>query len=522
MRSSILKRKVIFGFILSTGIIAVLLVFEYISFLQVKNETALLEITDTIRTKSLQLRRHEKNYFLYLTPKELDSIHRYIGELNQAVGEGKIAYHGERFMELEQKVEQYREHFAKIEAMIPAIRNELALQRKLLPRYEAFFPLMESTFLENPLLNARQLQIMHPSGAGRITAMLTSLEAEIDSLRKLGEDIIALSKELDKAARGHIDGFISQSQNAIIILFPVFFFVGIGFFYIIINDVIRRLHTLAALVEKAEREGLAELPLTNEGMADKDEVDILIRKFESMEQHLAQRERELLDSKKLAAIGTLASGIAHEINNPLNNIHTTAQRLQKKTGAECPQFLRQGLDDIFGETNRVRGIVRELLDFAKGRDLRLAPVDLDMLLKDAYASIKSHDIALTIDTKPQGLRVQADVELLRQVFINLFTNSAEAMPDGGKLSVRSRLKDKDFALIEISDTGGGIPADIVEKVFEPFFTSKEKGTGLGLAIVYNIIRKHQGDIKVHSIEGRGTTFRITLPLAVNSEIEERA
>ena len=226
------------------------------------------------------------------------------------------------------------------------------------------------------------------------------------------------------------------------------------------------------------------------------------------------REKELIQSKKLAAIGTLALGVAHELNNPLNNIYTTSQRLMKKAGEECPPFIKKYLNDICGETMRVKKIVGDLLEYARGRDPYFRPIALGALISAVSRrlgdSIESGAVSFSLNLNPGEIIVDADQELLEQVFINLFTNAVEAMSGAGSLAVTvdDGLED---VVIKVSDTGAGMPAEIVEKIFEPFYTTKDKGTGLGLAIVFNIIQKHNGMISVESKEGKGTTLTIMMP-----------
>jgi signal transduction histidine kinase len=233
-----------------------------------------------------------------------------------------------------------------------------------------------------------------------------------------------------------------------------------------------------------------------------------------MEERLQEHERELVQAKKLAAIGTLAAGVAHELNNPLNNISTTAQRLLRKAGEDASPLVRKGLDDIHGQTLRLKSIVGDLLEFARARESHLVAVELGDLVRSAWrsaaASRDTGAVLLRTELQPPEIVLQADREQLERVFINLFLNAVDAMPGGGTLTVRAE-EDGEVTIV-VSDTGGGIPPDALEKVFEPFFTSKERGSGLGLAIVFGIVQRHRGTIRVESAVGAGTTFTLTLPL----------
>jgi len=236
------------------------------------------------------------------------------------------------------------------------------------------------------------------------------------------------------------------------------------------------------------------------------------------EAELGRKNQELMQARKLAAIGTLASGVAHELNNPLNNIYLSAQVLAREAGEHCTSGAKEAVSDIVGQTERVKRIVGDLLEFARGREPQFTPVELQGLISGAYRHLGStrniENIRFSLDVDPRQIVIAADEGQLEQVFNNLLANAVDAMEGRGSLSVRAR-RNEGSAVVEVSDTGKGIPPESVDKIFEPFFTTKDKGTGLGLAIVYNIVKKHGGDITVESEEGKGTVFTITLPAKKN-------
>lgn len=520
-----LKKKIAISFLISAFIIAILTAFEYINFIEIKKEIRNLELTDTIRSKSLQLRRHEKNFFLYGMPKaaeESEAIHKYLKELDTTLENnlttdktGKLSY-------LKKRIREYGERFNKIESSVKNLTDEFEKTKDSYARYHKFFPLIELTFLERPYQAAEFLEevfLLPPDH--RLVMGLRELYSDIQILRKDGEDILIISKDLDKVARGNAERFIRTSQIAILIVFPLFFIVGIGMLFIIGSNVVNRLRLLIGFVEKTGKGDYSCIPDSSQ----KDEVGILIREFNDMENQLSQREeeldrknRELLQSRKLAAIGTLASGVAHELNNPLNNIYISAQVLMKEAGDSCSLAAREAVNDILGQTLRVKRIVGDLLEFARGKEPQLREVELNELLMGAYKLVSTttntEDINFVMDTDPAGVIINADSEQMERVFINLFTNAIDAMNGKGNLTVKVA-KDKEFIRIKVSDTGKGISADAAENIFEPFYTTKDKGTGLGLAIVFNIIKKHNGEIIVQSEEGKGATFTITMPLGDN-------
>ncbi len=186
----------------------------------------------------------------------------------------------------------------------------------------------------------------------------------------------------------------------------------------------------------------------------------------------------------------------------------------KEAGDSCSLTARETVNDILGQTLRVKRIVGDLLEFARGKEPQLREVELNDLIMGAYKLVSTttntEDINFVMDTEHAGVIINADHEQMERVFINLFANAVDAMSGKGNLSVRIN-REGEFIKIKISDTGRGMSADAVEKIFEPFYITKDKGTGLGLAIVFNIIKKHNGEIGVQSEEGKGTTFIITLP-----------
>ena len=519
-----LKKKIAISFFISAFIIAVLAAFEYVNFIELKKEVRYLEVTDTINRKSLQLRRHEKNYFLYSPQKaneESAAVHAYLGELKALLAQNPDIDRADK-LALRSSIAEFERRFNAIEVSARDLTGIFEKTRASRRKDEKFLALVEATFLERPARSAEFLEKVFslPGGHALVTGLRT-LDADITALRKTGEDILVISKDLDKVAREKAETVIRVSQMAILILFPLSFIVGIGMLFFISTNVVRRLMLLISVVEKTGQGSYPHLPVPLSEGQTRDEVGVLIDKFNRMEDQLALHEeelerknRELMQTKKLAAIGTLASGVAHELNNPLNNIYLSAQVLAREAGEGCSSEVKEAVGDIVGQTERVKRIVSDLLEFARGRELQLRDVELKGLITDSYRHLGSsrnlEKVRFSLDADSSQAIVLADQGQLEQVFANLFANAVDAMGVAGDLRVRVRGSARSV-VITISDTGRGIPRDSVEKIFEPFFTTKDKGTGLGLAIVYNIIKKHNGDITVGSEEGRGTTFTVTLP-----------
>lgn len=518
-----LKKKIALIFLISVSIIAILSAFEFINFIEVKGEIRYLEVADTIRSKSLQIRRHEKNFFLYpLQAKaEAEAIQKYIGELNDLLGENAMLEKSGELQRVEGLVNDYGARLASIKRLLGSALKGFEQERASHPEHAIFFPLIESSFYEQPLISAQLLEKTFSLPRGHpLIKNLGRLDAEIILLRKTGEDVVSASREIDKVARENVDTLVRTSQIELILFLLLFFIGGIITLSLINRSVVRRLKLLIGIVERTGTGHFSriELPM---GKWDNDEVGVLIREFNDMEGKLAHREeelnrknRELLQSKKLAAIGTLAAGVAHELNNPLNNIYLSVQVLKREMEEQSSPFVKEIVEDITTQTTRVKHIVGDLLEFARGRRPEFRTIDLKGIVEKAYKAVSNsmnvEGVRFSVESAQEKVAVEADPDQMEQVFINLFHNAVEAMAGTGELKARLE-SHGEFATIRVSDTGKGILPAALEKIFEPFFTTKDKGTGLGLAIVFNIIVKHGGDIRAESEVGKGTTFHITLP-----------
>ncbi|MDA8325704.1 MAG: ATP-binding protein [Nitrospiraceae bacterium] len=236
---------------------------------------------------------------------------------------------------------------------------------------------------------------------------------------------------------------------------------------------------------------------------------------------LKDTQEQLVQAAKFAAIGELASNVAHEINNPLTSILGYAELIREETDMD---IMQRDLDIIEKESLRARDIVNHLLEFSRKRPLKIGPTDINALLKNVMEliSFQIKDTLIKIvadfgDIPP----IKGDPDQLKQVFLNLVNNAIFAMEKSGALGIKTYVKGN-FACVRISDTGKGIPAEVMERIFEPFFTTKsEKGTGLGLSISYKIVQSHRGNFEVESAPGKGSSFTVKLPLGDKPPGERR-
>lgn len=237
-------------------------------------------------------------------------------------------------------------------------------------------------------------------------------------------------------------------------------------------------------------------------------------------------QEEILRMDRLISLGKLASGIAHELRNPLAGIKTTAQALSEEMSFNDSK--REYLSRITKEIDRLNELLKSFFSFAKPQNLNLASCHIKDIVNEIIPflikEIADKGIRFIEVYHPQLPKIRVDKNQMHQVLLNLFLNAIQAMPTGGELKIQvhplvSSVSDGNsqrFIRILISDTGKGIPANLINKIFDPFFTTKPKGIGLGLSIAYQIITKHEGTIQVQSEWERGTTFDIRLPETIES------
>jgi two-component system NtrC family sensor kinase len=257
----------------------------------------------------------------------------------------------------------------------------------------------------------------------------------------------------------------------------------------------------------------------------RDEFSSLAMAMNRTLHELKAHQERLVHSERMAAVGSLTSGIAHELNNPLNNISLTTETLVGDFASFTDDEKLRMLDQISTQVERASATVRQLLDFTRKDQPAFTRVAIPGVLESTLKLI-GNELALA---KVEA-RLEADGDLppvlgnprnLQQVFLNLCLNGIQAMPNGGALGIRARAEGESVVRVDVSDSGTGIGAENLGKIFEPFFTTKEagKGTGLGLTVVQSIVEKHGGRITVESTVGRGTTFSVVLPVAPTKRTE---
>jgi signal transduction histidine kinase len=224
---------------------------------------------------------------------------------------------------------------------------------------------------------------------------------------------------------------------------------------------------------------------------------------------------EIEMSRRMSASGRLTRGVAHEVKNPINAIVLHLQLLQSKLQQVDPDT-RRHMDVIGNEIHRLDRVVQILVDFTRPRDLRIEEMDLKRLLDDVLAlatpDAEQHGVTIVRDLASGSLNVKVDVDFMKQAILNVVLNGVQAMPQGGTLTISAR-NEEGQVVTEIRDEGVGIAPDIQEKIFELYFTTKQGGSGIGLAQTYQVMQWHYGSVDFDSVDGHGTTFRLTLPLS---------
>jgi two-component system, NtrC family, sensor kinase len=288
---------------------------------------------------------------------------------------------------------------------------------------------------------------------------------------------------------------------------------------------------LAARVSAASRDELGELSVAFNQMTEnllkaREEINqwaiSLEHKVEQRSREIKLMEAQLHRSEKLASLGNLVAGIAHEINNPLTGVLLYASILDQDKRLD--PLLKQDLDRIIAETRRCADIVKQLLEFSREAVPHKDAVSVNTLLDKVIGLLRHQpgfrNITITCRYNEGLPDVSVDPSQIQQVFVNLFINACHAMPEGGAIEVGTSLSgDGNFVRVGIKDNGCGIAEEHLGRIFDPFFTTKTEGTGLGLSISYGIVENNGGTIEVKSVEGVGSTFTVTLPVRKKSDKE---
>ncbi len=452
-------------------VIAVILIFNNY---QVQERLEFLEFVNDFSSEIQQARRYEKNYFLYGTnlSDAIENIHL-----------AKLIFvaESETFSELQ-------DHQAR---------------QVILNKIESYESLLGQLF-----------EPQRQDAAGMHT---TSFPKQIETrLREYGQEILETAQTMMTVEKRSLEKTLSRSRYIHIYSILVL----LVFLAINASLLVGRIYsTLNRYSAYAQRIASGDFKLILPHRKFRDEFTELAVAFNEMIKELDTREAILIQTHKMRAVGTLTAGVAHELNNPLNNIMLTVHTLLEDYHDLSKEEQIDMLKDVAAETDRSKKIIRNLLDFARESTSLMESLDLSEVLKGTLHllenQIRLSGVTVDIQFADDLPRIHGDVQKLQQVFVNLLLNALDASSKGGSIQVIGCLGEKaDSVKVSVIDYGHGIPRHILSLIFDPFFTTKpkSKGTGLGLSVSQGIVAKHGGTIDVKSEEGSGSSFTVTFPV----------
>jgi two-component system NtrC family sensor kinase len=475
-----IRRRVITLFLFCLLSVVIFAGFSFQIHRDIGRRLKLLEMTGDLFSNILEARRFEKNFLLYKQPSSLQEALSYT----------------------ERVLQTYHSH----ESEILRIKQE--------PRDKEFNNILTS--YRNVLIKLQSL--MKPGVSPESSPAFAPL---VDSMRNLGHTLVETTGRWEKEERLQIDRLFQRAMYLFFISILVFLGLGILVAFYLAWVLVRPMMQMQQAMEKITHGDFTALP-EPEGRSE--EFISLFRAFNRMIKELEEHQEELLQSRKIAAIGTLTSGIAHELNNPINNIVLTAEALKEDFG-EIDEAEAQGfIHDIIVQAERASDIVKGLLDFSRSERPELEPISITAVIDDTLKLVRNQlmlsGIQVEKEITPGVPPISGDRKSLQQVFLNLFINAIQAMPDGGQLTIRV-WGDNSQLHVDVKDSGQGIDPAHLPHIFDPFYTTKEvgRGTGLGLSVTYGIIEKHGGHIEAHSKKGEGAVFSIVMPAKKVSSTE---
>jgi signal transduction histidine kinase len=344
----------------------------------------------------------------------------------------------------------------------------------------------------------------------------TEKKQEIEtSLRKHGAEMVKVAAALVLNEQNSMNTMLKLIQRIPVYSLAVVLLVTIFLVCFFVKRLIKPLNLLVASTQKIAKGDFSPIPPMCKYRGEFTTVEVAINQ---MIKELELRELAMIESHKLRAVGTLTAGIAHELNNPLNNIMLTAHAMLEDHNDLSEDELLEMINDLINEADRSRKIIRNLLDFAREGESVSEPIDLGLLVNEtinlAQNQIKISGAKIETEIQPHLPRIRGDNQQLKQVFLNLILNALDAVEKGGNIKISLKKADTPgFLAVQVEDNGCGIPPHILPNIFDPFFTTKGpgKGTGLGLSVSHGIVTIHGGQISIETEEGKYTRCTVTLP-----------
>ncbi len=486
MRTTSIRGKITAGYILSFVFLLIVATFLFVNLLAAEERIASYSGISRFLDTTLEMRRYEKNYLLYGKKEDLDAALQYADSAGSQIEGGVVSARGGPFWRAGLLADDDRD----------AMRLEFGPERTgaLLKEYRSLL---------------RRAGAAKPGGNA---AEMASLETAI---RDQGRVITQIAERLSSAERRYIQAMLRSGRRTIIFLVVVFLLGTTLIARVVLLTAIRPLTELERGMQRIASGEFRMLPVGTG--TDTDEISSMNSAFNRMIHEVFEHREEMLQSERLASLGTMLAGIAHEINNPLSNISTSAELLREENEERGPADRRELIDQIVSQTDRATDIIRTVLDFSREPRLELRPTNLLATLRASVILVRGDmpaHVSVDVDVPPE-IEITADKTRLQQAFINLMTNAIDAVHRSGRegrILVSARQAEGGVE-ITFRDSGTGMPKHVVDRIFDPFFSTKDvgHGTGLGLYLTHQIVEQHGGTIRVESTEGAGTTVAIKLP-----------
>jgi len=465
-------------FLLSTGAS----VTAWLTLNRLERKINFLEIADHYTTEIQQARRFEKNYFLYGT--NLEDVLEHVQNATRLLTSRK----------------------EELESVIGPEKFQVMEDHQV--RYIQLLERLGTLDKDEPAGNLPK----HPA-----------IEAE---LRELGAAMVSQAVELSDKERKSITVTIKLFKRLPVALLVILLLLTFYTASFLARQILTPLSRLLGITERISYGDFTPIPPVRRF---RDEFTNLSIALNHMMEELQHRHDMLAQSHKLRAVGTLTAGIAHELNNPLNNITLTSAVLEEDYSDLDDEERVDMIRDLAIQADRATRIVRNLLDFARESEMEAQLLDVGEMLEEtlqlAGNEIKRNKAKVELKVPENLPPLYGDRQHLSQVFLNLFLNALDAMPEGGEMEITvTKSSEPGFLAVEVKDNGRGIPEHVLPNIFDPFFSTKlkVKGTGLGLSVSLGIIKQQGGDIRVKSRIGQGTTFTVLLPItAIPAEIKKR-
>ncbi len=466
-----IERKIILSYIFNIAFIVLIGIFSLNNMNLVLTKLKFVEIADDLNSSFLEMRISEKNYFLYQDRTALDDIKNKISSVRESIGATK----------------------ADITRAIGD--DKLIRLKEYLNRY-----------------------------ARAIEALRSRPEKDLQSesrLRAEGQKLREFFKTITRLERKNVNKLILRSKDVLYISFLIILLLSVIGGRIVSRNIVNSMREIEGLAVSISKGDFTKI----EESASTDECGSVIRAINVMSDELKTREEEIIQSKKLASLGTLTAGVAHELRNPLNNISMVAQNFVDMYDSLSRDQRIELMGRVEEETTRLEEIVKNLLDFARPKEADLKEEDINSTVRKAVKLMQNtldiSNIDLNLSLAASVPHVFIDKSQMQQVLVNLILNAVQSMSAGGKLSIKTLGTGGDSVTIEVRDTGKGIPPEFLPHIFDPFFSTKGvEGTGLGMSISYGIIRNHKGTIRVESTVNVGTAFTIELPAYKKQEAKD--